>query len=238
VGVANVSQTPKASKEGLWLRNEMFTADGEVDVDKLRGATLALGTTGLGSVTTIPVSLFLAEHGLTLADVKVKNLGGAEMLLAVENGLVDGGTLLTPFWLETEKSGVARFVGSYGGTEDGGFSANWYEMSQTFIDEKPEVARAMLRAILRTVRTYLQGDYHANPEVLAAISEVLDVPEATILAAPAYYFDPEMGLDSTVVELAQEVWIEFVPDALSYSEPLPVDAVTDHRIVDEVLAGR
>jgi hypothetical protein len=30
----------------------------------------------------------------------------------------------------------------------------------------------VFRALMRTVRTYLQGDYHTDPEVMAVLSEV------------------------------------------------------------------
>ncbi len=237
VWLANVHQNDGDSKEGVWLRNDFFDEDGNVISEKLKGAKIAAGTGGIGSPSAFAINGFLQDNGSSLDEIESPAIGGSDMLIAIENGGLDGGYVLTPQWIELENGDDAQYGGLYGGFGGEGFSASAYEMNKSFIEDEPDVAAAIMRAIARTVATYLQGDYHADPEVLAALAEVTGTPGDAIASAPPLVFSPDMPLNSDMVNDIQEMWIEFAPDTLAFDEPLPLDRLVDRSIIDRVLSG-
>jgi NitT/TauT family transport system substrate-binding protein len=238
VWLANVHQNSAESKEGVWMRDEFYDDKGEIIPEKLDGAKIAAGTGGIGSPSAFAINAFLEDNGASLDQIESPAIGGSDMLVAIEQGSLDGGYVLTPQWLSLEDGDVAQYAGMYGGFGGEGFSASAYEMSQTFIDDQPEVAAAIMRAIARTVATYLQGDYHADPEVLAALAEVTATPADSIASAPPLVFNPEMPINGEMVEDIQTMWIEYAPDTLAYKEPIPVDKLVNRDLIEQVLAGK
>ncbi len=237
VWLANVHQNDADSKEGVWLRNEFFDEDGNVIAEKLKGAKIAAGTGGIGSPSAFAINAFLQDHGLSIDDIESPAIGGSDMLIAIENGGLDGGYVLTPQWIELDNGDQAQYAGLYGGFDGEGFSASAYEMNGEFIEEQPDVAAAIMRAIARTVATYLQGDYHEDEEVLAALAEVTGTPGDAIASAPELVFSPDMPINADMIEDIQQMWIDFAPDTLSFDEPLPLEQIVDRSIIERVLEG-
>jgi NitT/TauT family transport system substrate-binding protein len=236
VWLANVHQNSEDSKEGVWMRNEFYDTNGNVIPEKLVGADIATGSSGIGSPSTYAVNAFLEDNGVSLDQINAISLSGSDLLVAVENGSVDGGYVLTPQWLQLEAGDDAQYAGMYGGFDGAGFSASTYEMSRSFIEDEPEVAQAIMRAIVRTVRTYLQGDYHSDPEVLAALAEVTGSPADAIASSPSLVFNPDLPLNGQMMEDIQTMWLESAPDTLNYDTPIPVDEITDRSIIEAILA--
>lgn len=234
VWIANQHQTSPDSKEGLWLRSEFFNEDGTVDVEKLRGARIAPGNLGLAPISSFQVHLFLEDHGLSLADVEIVSVGGTDMLVALENGAIDGGYVLTPLWLELEGGDVAQYVGAYG-LDQGADRGSMYEMSRSFIDDEPEAARALIRALSRSICRYLQPGYHDDPEVLAALVELLGSTPDAIQRSPELIFDDSLPLYDGIITGAQEMWLEHAPELLDYDEPISIDRLTYHQLVEDAL---
>lgn len=236
VWLGNIHQNAPDSKEGVWMRSEFFDDDGNVIAEKLVGADIATGSSGLGAPSTYAVNAFLEDNGVSLDQINPVALSGSDLLVAVETGSVDGGYVLTPQWLELEGGDVATYAGMYGGFDGAGFSASTYEMSRSFIEDEPEVAQAIMRAIVRTVRTYLQGDYHADPEVLAALAEVTGSPAEAIASSPSLVFNPDLPLNGQMMEDIQVMWLESAPDTLNFDEPLPIERITERSVVEAILA--
>lgn len=229
--LANVHQQSEESGEGLWVRRDVLGEDGEMTAEELEGMQIALGTSGIVSTSALPVDEWLEENGSDISEVEVQSVGGNDIIVALEQGSTDAGYVLSPAWKTIEESGCCELV-----TPRPPLAASTYTMTSEFMEDDRETARAMMRALVRTVRTYLQGDYHSDPEVLAALSETLDVPEDVITATPSLVFDPDMGFDTEQVDEIQEVWLD--AEVLEYSEPIPADEVVDTSVVDEVLAGQ
>src|SRR5690606_12292607 len=104
---------------------------------------------------------------LTLKDIDISTLTGPDVLVALENGSIDGGFLADPTWADPDQRGYAKLVVPFGT-----FSVNGYMMGK-LRTEQPDVAKAFIRAMVRTSRTYLQGDYHNDPEVRAKLLEIM-----------------------------------------------------------------
>jgi NitT/TauT family transport system substrate-binding protein len=227
--LANVHHQSPESKEGLWVRNDFFV-DGEIDEAQIPGMSVAFGLAGVASTSALPIAQWLEEYGYDFSDIEVQSTGGNDVIIALEQGAIDAGYVLSPAWQTVEASGCCTLV-----TGQPPLAASTYAMTEEFMENDRETAKAIMRALLRTVRTYLQGDYHEDPEVLAALVEVLGVPEESILATPSLVFDPEMMFDSELLEEIQQVWID--NGVLELDAPMPRDEVVDSSVVEEVKAG-
>jgi NitT/TauT family transport system substrate-binding protein len=227
--VANTHAQHEDNHEGLWVRNEYFGPDGKPIADQVRGMTVAVGAQGVGAVSTIPLQRWLETMGLTISDVELSPLQGADILTALEQGSVGAGYVLTPHWQLAEAADWGQLV-----TPTPPIAAAGYLFSGKTLEEKPEVADAIMRALTRTVRTYLQGDYHDDAEVMTVLAEVLQQPEASIASAPSLVFDPDMTFDVELLEEVQDVWIG-VGGVLEFDEPLPASQVVDDAVIQRIL---
>lgn len=228
--VANVHQTGPDSRDGLWVRNEFLNDEGEVDADTIRDMTIAIGAGGSTSTSALPVARWAEEQGVEFSELQLQPLGGNDIAIALESGAIGAGYVLSPAWITIEESGCCTLV-----TPLPALAGSTYTMSLDFIEDDPEVAAAIMRAIARTVDTYLQGDYHADDEVMGVMSEAFGVPAEGIRQTPPLIFDPELGLDLDVIEDLQDVWIE--NEVVEYDEPIPLDELVDRRPAEAVVGS-
>ena len=91
--------------------------------------------------------------------------------------------------------------------------------------------------MVRTVRTYLQGDYHhtTDPALQSAIIAALQVPAATYNGGVSLVFDPAMPIPTAPIQGLQQAWFS-AGGILSYKQPLPDSAVVNTSILQQVLA--
>jgi len=212
---------------GLWINSSLLGDDGVAQPEEVQGMSVALGALGLAAPSALPVDLFLNDLGLTLGDIEVANMQGADMVTAMENGAIDAGVVLDPFNRQVEQGGFATFVQPFPPDSVGGYIAG-------DIREQPEVIDAFVRGLLRTRRTYLQGDYHANPDVVAALAEVLGVDAELITSNPSLVWDPDAQINPQTIEDMQAMWIE--GGILEVTEPFVPEDVIDQSAIDRVLA--
>jgi NitT/TauT family transport system substrate-binding protein len=213
--------------QGYYARKGALSADGTFDVCSLKGKNVSTGSaTGLGSPAVVELSALLATCDLTLKDVNIVPQGGADLFAAMDAGAVDVGNLADPFWQQAAARGdllVAPFTQPNAG----------YYMGK-IRTEHPEVAEAIVRALVRTTRTYLQGDYRADPTVRAAIIESMGITDAQLQGPASIVFDPDFEFPVEVVAPVEQVWLE-VGGILNYTEPLPVDQYFDDSIRQAVV---
>jgi NitT/TauT family transport system substrate-binding protein len=218
------------SKQGVWVRTSLVAADGTLDPCKMKGMTIALGSPGLSNTITLSLSRYLAKCNLSLNDIKVSTLQGADQLVALQNGAIDGAYLADPLWADASQKGYAKLIVPFGT-----FSLNGYMMGKLRKD-KPDVAAAFVRAMVRTSRTYLQGNYRDNPAVKAAMLDIMGIPAATLDATTPLVFDPDLKFkNSTEATEMQKIWIG-LGNVLSFKDPLPPERYLDESILDKVLA--
>jgi NitT/TauT family transport system substrate-binding protein len=232
--VGHVFDLNKDSKEGFWVRNEYFNADGSVNKAKIPGMSINPGAQGASSSSTLAVIAWLKDNGYTLKDVKVTSLNFGDDIVALGNSAIQAAYVITPFWNKLEQTNVARYING------SGFSLASYTMPTDFMKNQPDVARAIMRAIVRTTQTYLQGDYHKDPKILAALVKVLNTPEASITGVLPLNFVPDLmfakvSLDA--MQACQDMWLS-QPGTLQYQQALPLDKLVDMSLVQDVLAGK
>lgn len=218
-----------ANHQGYYARQGALADDGTFDPCSLDGKSVSTGSaTALGSPAVVELAALLAECDLTLDDVNIVPQGGGDLFAAMEAGAVDVGNLADPFWQQAEARGdllVAPFTQPNAGYYMGSIRT-----------EQPEVAAAIVRALVRTTRTYLQGDYRADPEVRAAIIESMGITEEQLQGPASIEFDPDFEFPVAVVAPVEQVWLD-LGEILTYDAPLPVESYFDDSIRQSVLAG-
>jgi NitT/TauT family transport system substrate-binding protein len=230
--VAPIFTPNPESKSGLWVTDDLLgdVAPEDFDIAQLKGKTIAVAG-GAGTPATYTIRKFLDRGGLTLADVKLTRIASAEQLIALEQGSVDAAYLNDPFWIEAEQGGYAGFVaGAEVGVSLGGFF-----FGQSLMEGDPAVGDAFIRALARTTREYLQGDYHSDDAVVDALVEVIGVPRENLTRTPSLVFDPDLTIPEGLLADIQEGYIE--EGSLGFTEPLPEDQVVDTSFRDRVLGG-
>jgi NitT/TauT family transport system substrate-binding protein len=220
---------PESSKTGYWIRSELVPPSGQVDPCTLKGKTVSPGgAQGIGSSTVAVIQPLLDTCNLTLKDLTISTLGGGDLLAGLQSGAVDLGNLPDPFWQDPDQKGYAKPLVLFPkGLVLGGYLFG----SSRHQDAR---AQAIMRALIRTTRTYLQGDYHSNPEVRSALAAELGVPDSTLANSGSLVFDPNMSFATDVIDALQKIWLGY-GGVLNYSQPLPADKMVDNSIVQGAL---
>ncbi|HEU5151257.1 MAG TPA: ABC transporter substrate-binding protein [Iamia sp.] len=228
--VANtfVEDAPKA---GFWIHNDYLT-DGEPDPEKLAGTQVmpGIGGGGFGNPGALPLWRTMQEIGLDPDDVEAVSVNTpADAAALLENGSASISLGLTPYWSTIEDSGCCTFLVPT--TVSGSFLVN-----TDFIEDRPEVAQAFFRAIMRTNRTYLQGNYHEDEEVVTALAEATGVPAETLREQPPLGFSEDLAIEiEEVLPDFQEQFRTF--DLLSYDEDLDVEQMINTEPVEAILGS-
>lgn len=211
--------------QGVWVNNDIL----DEGPAALEGAQIGTAT-GAGSVSVLFIEEYLQEAGLDITDVELVQLPAAEVPLAMQNNVVSAAWVTSPAYLE-----IADFATWVSGAPTD-FSGGAVYFGPELLNDQPEVAEAFVRAVLRTVNTYLQGDYKADPEILPRVAAALETEEEVIQRTPSMIFDPNGAVNTDLLVPLQEIWLK-IPDILRTSEPLPPEQLFDVSIVERVLAG-
>jgi NitT/TauT family transport system substrate-binding protein len=205
-------------KQGYYLRKGLIK-NGTFDPCDLKGKKVSTGSaTGLGSPAVVELAAYLAKCNLTVHDVNIVPLGGSDLLAGLEAGAVDAGYLADPIWPKAVDAGMLLI-------QPFTASITSYFMGP-IRTEKPEVAAAILRALIRTVRTYLQGDYRSDPKVREALIKSLGSSEAELQGPSPLKFTTDFAFPVSSVAPIQDAWLQ-VGGLLNYSKALPESAYFD-----------
>jgi len=204
---------------GLWARRDIFTNPANPDLSELKGKTLGTAV-GPASSISYPMDKALRTHGIRLKDMEMKQLPAADIFTALANGALDTAWLLDPYWLQAadRPDDFVLVGGQTVGEPLGGMYAG-----RSMLTDKPEVLQAFVRAYIRTVNTYLVGDYNKDQKVLDAIAKGTQQAPATLTRTPSLTFDWEIRQGTGEEE--QKVFIEF--QTVKYTEIMPEDRYVD-----------
>ncbi len=221
------------AQTGVWARADVFSDPANPDIAELEGTTMA-SAVGLSSVIAYPIAQAFRPAGLVLGvDVAIERIPSTDMVLALENNAVQSAWVLDPLWsvlaeapdeyvLVTTQPPGEPIGGLYGGP--------------SCFDAKRDACVAFHRAIIRTINTYLTGDYHENAEVVEAIAGAIDRAPEQIAATPSLLFDWEIREGSAT--RAQEAFISFTASGetvVEFDEPFPESQVVDRSIYLEAV---
>lgn len=210
------------SKFGFWVSRAWLNGR-TYSPALLKGVTVA-SPAGPGSVVDYGVAKELVKANLTIKDVNRRSLGIADLLPALENGAIQVALLFDGVW---QKGDPAKVQFAWGFPSDivGGF---FY--GPTLLDEQRDVGAAVMRAMVRTVKTYLQGDYRNNPKVAPALASAMGISVERLQSSGGLKFNPEMPIPDYAAATLQKLYFE-MPNVLTYKEPLP-----DNRVIDRSFA--
>ncbi len=212
---------PGATKnpaDGLYVPIDPATGEPK-EVTKI--ATIS----GPSGVYVVPIKRYLESVGKTLANVTFEQIALADMQAALEAGAVDAAWVNAPVTTVLDATGSYKKVAGY---EDGEYGVGYF-LGPNLREDHPEVGQAFVRALARTTRDYLTGDYKTNDEVVNAIAETLKSTPEAIRKTPSMTFAADLPTD--VVQAAQAAWIEIgdlmesdTPlDPATYADPAPLE---------------
>jgi NitT/TauT family transport system substrate-binding protein len=170
---------PPPGVSGIFVKSSLIADPGSFDACGFKGLRVGIGPTLAGSTPAVALGTYLSQHcpSVTMHDVSLSPLNGSNALVALETGALQAADLYAPSSSQAISSGAAKLAVEV----PAGAGAM---VMGSILTSHPQVAEAIARALLRTQRTYLQGDYHSSPQVAADIAKILGVP-ASFVTSPA-----------------------------------------------------
>lgn len=183
---------------------------------------------GPGNMYMVPIGRYLESVGKTIHDVTFEKVDLADMEIALENGAVDAAWVNAPATAAFASNDKYKRVIGY---EDGEYGVAYY-LGPNLLSERPEVAQAVIRALARTVRDHLSGDYKADDAKVAALAEVLEATPEVVRQIPSMTFTADLPVEG--IQKAQSDWLA-IGDLLEYDAPLDPSAYSDTAFLDRAL---
>lgn len=183
---------------------------------------------GPAGISVVPITRYLESVGKTVSDVAFEKVDLADMPAALDAGAVDAAWVNAPVTTMLEETGRYQRVVGY---ENGEYGAG-YLMGPNLLRDHPEVGQAVVRALARTARDHLSGDYKTDTATVAALATALDSTPEDVLSTPALTFDTALPTDA--IQKAQQAWIA-VGDILKADTPLEPTAYLDGSFLDRAL---
>jgi NitT/TauT family transport system substrate-binding protein len=212
---------PSIPQTGLWCRRDAFSTPQKPklkEAQKLRWAS----SVGKGSVAVYYSVEELRKKvpNFSVKNTEVAQIPSADIVTALKNKAVDCGVLLDPIWLQVA-SDPAFFLAA---TQTPGEPLGIVAFGKTLLQDHPEVGVAFTRAVIRTINTYFNGDYHQNPTVLAEIAKVTNQPTTNLTRTPSLVMDWELRKDTTT--RIQNLFIE-LGVITEFKKPVPESKLID-----------
>jgi NitT/TauT family transport system substrate-binding protein len=171
----------------------------------------------------------LKEGGLTLDDITTTTVGFADVPAALKSKAVDAAILSEPYVTQAEDSGTVAVLSN---DFINGFTATYLSMADSFLADKPQLARGFLRAYLRACRD-LQGSYlKTDSQVAGIIEKYTQVPASVIsrASAPSYSIDGVVPVKDIMT--LQDFFIQ--RGELEYKTPIDVTTFVDDSLARQV----
>jgi NitT/TauT family transport system substrate-binding protein len=211
---------------GLWCRRDAFTNPEDPDPAETQDMVWA-SSVGRGSSSVYYSVTELRERvpEFDVEDLQVERIPSADTVQALQNGAIDCGVLLDPLWLQVaDDPGYVMMA-----TQTPGEPLGLVAFGKSLLQDRPEVGVAFTRAIIRTINTYFDGDYHQDPEVMAEIAEVTGQDTSRLTQTPSLVMDWEIREGTT--DDMQELFID-LGVITEFSEPVPEEVVVDRSFYE------
>ena len=199
-------------------------------VADLKGRKIAINLRG--SALEYLFAKGLEQAGLTLDDVELVTVPGGEMLVALENGAVDGAVagILNIQRMISEQVAVPLLADT--DVVDGGAGGGVVLGQRLLQPANREVAIRLLVAYLQAARDLNDGGWD-DPEVVAMLAKYTGMEAAMIERSPRIVYAANGELDEAGMMDLQAFQIS--RGYVEYTEALPVTAMVDLTILTEAL---
>jgi NitT/TauT family transport system substrate-binding protein len=228
--VATGHAEPPTGRTGnpVLVRKELWDSGAVRSVPDLRGRTVTInGPAGGGEYTLGSV---LRDHGLTFDDVRVVYMPFPDMVAALGGGAVDAAaSIIEPQATTALRRGFGALLvpAPRPGTQT---TVIFY--GTRFVADRPEVARRWMLAYVRALRD-LSGEGWRQPEHLAILSRVTNLPVDLIEEAIAPYWDPDGRVNRDDLQAQQRFYQE--RGHLQYRDLLPIESMVDETWLDAAI---
>ena len=212
---------PSIPQTGLWCRRDSFSNPQKPNLKEVQKMKWA-SSVGKGSVAIYYSVAELRKKvpNFNVSNTDIQQVPSADMLTALQNKAIDCGILLDPIWLQVANDPNYVLVATQTPGEPLGIVA----YGKNLLQDHPEVGVAFARAIIRTINTYFNGDYHQNPQVLAEISKVTNQPTANLTRTPSLVMDWELRKGTTT--RIQDLFID-LGVITEFKKPVPENKLVD-----------
>ena len=211
---------------GLWVRAGAVSGD---DLSDLALQPVA-APGGVQTAAAYPLDLVFNQTETDLNEVALSDAAGPDAAQALLDGELAAAWLDATAWPQVAGAGGGTWLAA---TLPASESIDGTVVSARLLGPDRAVGLAYVRAILRTINTYLTGDYSDDEQVMEAVAEGTGLDAGTLEVAGPQLFDWELR-DGTVGRI-QEALVRV--GGVAYDEPLPADRFVDRSLVAEVVGG-
>lgn len=217
-------------QSGIWCRRDYFRNPQKPSMsDFSRGATFAVVGSGKGAVSTYWATQSIRRRYPKFDPAKITYTGMAANLplTALQNKATDCALLLDPYWTTAASSPEFVLVA----TQSPGEPFGGYFYGKKLLIDRPEIGVAFARALIRTINTYFNGDYHKNAVTMAEIAKAVPNYNVAINSAyPSLIFDWEIrgGTTTRIQKLFKSLGV------IDY-DPLPDSAIVDRSFYERAV---
>ena len=216
---------PLARKE-LWDNGTIKSAK------DLKGRKVAINAPG--DITEYFLTKMLAKYGMTTKDVELTQMEFALQLVAFRNTAIDAGFLPEPLATTAKSQGQAALIQPESSIGEG-TPTTFLFLATKFTQERPKVAEAFLRALVRGARD-AQGAYNRDPTIAGMIAKQTDLKVEDVENSAPYLFDRNLDISKYEAKLRDEEATARQNSRLNYTEPLSFDKVIDASLVHRAAA--
>lgn len=216
------------AQTGLWCRRDSFSNPSNPDPAETQDLKWAQTTGKSGVAFYYSVSELSARvPGFDAERVEIVSVPASESATALVNGAADCAILIDPQWIDFATPEYVLMA-----TQTPGEPLGVTMFGKNLLRDSPAVGDAFTRAVVRTINTYLTGDYHSDPKVMEALSVAINQPVSLIKRTPSLLFDWE--LRSETPRRMQELLID-LGVITGYEHPVPEDRVIDRSFTDHAV---
>lgn len=231
--VTAVHQSPHAGdltipQAGLWCRKDAFSDPANPDFAET--VKMSWGSSvGKGSVGIVQAVIQLRDRfpDVDFSKVDVRTIPTNDQPMAMENKALDCAYVLDPVWLtlDTEKFVMVT-------TQLKGVVASQISFGPSLIEKNPDAGVAFVRALIRTINTYVAGDYHKDAEVMAIIADYTKQSVEQLSKIDSLVFNWQLSQGAS--EVYQQAYID-LGVITAYSTPLPESDLIDRSFYDRAV---
>jgi NitT/TauT family transport system substrate-binding protein len=222
-----VMSTQPLVRKALW-------DDGTIRSAKdYRGRKVAVNAPG--DITEYFLTLMVEKYGMGLKDINLTVLPFAQQLAGFKNGAIDAGFLPEPLSSAAKLTGAVVLDEPDAGIGEGTITTFMFA-STKFLNERPKVALAFMRAMLRGARD-AKGPYLKDPAIAASIAEQTGLKVEAIQRATPYAIDPDLDIAKFEPGLKRLEAVHRQNGRVTFAEPLKFDQVIDASLVHAAAAS-
>jgi NitT/TauT family transport system substrate-binding protein len=184
---------------------------------------------GPGTTGAYFVAKALKEAGLTIKDIEVVNIANPDMPLAFEKGSIDAALVAPPYSNQIIADGKGVLLAQ---DMAPGAMTTVYMYSGKFINERPEVAKRFMLALVKGSRA-MQGDKYLDAENLKAYLKYVTSTEDAIKKGAPQTYDPDLKVYIDSVKNMEEIfrWAGWT----DYTAVIPEDKMANSSFVDNAV---